>query len=79
MVLAQWAIHSGLVVPNEALLPVHEVHQLVVVYIAVRGKSISDVSDTVKDFKHTWVPNRVASRGKVWEVTVPRPEKDEKW
>jgi len=31
MVLAQWAIQSGLVVPNPALLPVHEVHQLVVV------------------------------------------------
>ena len=31
MLLAQWAIHSGLVVPNAALLPVQEDHQLVVV------------------------------------------------
>ncbi len=39
MVVAQWAIHSGLE-PNAALLPVHEVHQLVVVYIAVWRKSM---------------------------------------
>jgi len=31
MELAQWAIHSGLFVPNEALLPVQDIHQLVVV------------------------------------------------